>query len=86
MSTCQTKIFQDVIISFILVLYIIVKLIGLWVILHYLIGHLTIQMSKEGIDSSLYSLYFLRLFIGNIKAKVFLHGNYELNRVQRVEA
>jgi hypothetical protein len=39
-------------------------------------------MPEERIDGSLYSLYFLSLLIGYIKAKVLLHGNNQFNRVQ----
>ncbi len=54
-------------------------------LLNNFIGNLIVEMPEEGIDGSLYSLYFFSLLIRYIKAKIFLHGNNQFNRVQRVK-
>jgi hypothetical protein len=50
-----------------------------------LISDLTIQMPKEGVNGGLNSLYLLGFLIGDIKAKILLHGNNQLHRVQGIK-
>lgn len=57
-----------------------------FIFLYNFVRYLTVQMSKECIDSSLYCLNLLRLLVGNIKSEILLHSNNKLDWVQWVES